>query len=191
MTSLVTRILVRKRGKKTLQVASLVVKGNVMKTIRSLCITREKIATVEEEENRHCREREKEKKREEIEKRKRLLAVVHRQWLDPTVVAVSDFVLTARTTVMKHMREACSRIDRNRQVRDPLYRILEKDGIPVDVGGGSGGCSMQVSALVSRRVDDVTLVLETDPAIQKYPNIIAIARGKKKWQECAHVMRMK
>lgn len=108
--------------------------------------------------------------------------MVHRQWLDPTVVAVSDFVLTARTTVMKHnMREACSRIDRNRQIRDPLYRILEKDGIPVDVGGGCDGCSMQVSALVSRRVDDVTLVLETDPAIQKCLSAIDITAiaGKK------------
>lgn len=104
-----------------------------------------------------------------------LLAVIYRQWLDPTVVAINDYALTAHTTAMKRMREACGRIDRNRQYGKYPLKGFWRDGIPVDVVGGC--CSTKVSSmnvsLASRRVEDPALTLDTDPVIERYASCTA------------------
>jgi len=68
---------------------------------------------------------------------------------------------------MKRMREACSRIDRNRQFGILFKGFIERNGIPVVVDDGC--CSTQVSpvivSLVSRKVEDPAL--DIDPAIEK------------------------
>lgn len=76
------------------------------------------------------------------------------------------------------------------EVRDPLYRTRESDGVPVD---GDGGCSTHSSpanvSLVSRNVDDPALGLETDPAIKKrvcpgaLSDVIVVTRGRDKQRE--------
>lgn len=66
---------------------------------------------------------------------------------------------------MKRMREACSRIDRNRQFGILFKGFIERNGIPVV----DGCCSTQVSpvivSLVSRKVEDPAL--DIDPAIER------------------------
>lgn len=86
------------------------------------------------------------------------------------MVEISDFVLTGRdstTNIMKRMREACSRSSIVIEVWDPLYRILESDGIPVDDGGCSTHSSPANVSLASRNVDDPALALDTDPAMKR------------------------
>lgn len=77
---------------------------------------------------------------------------------------------------MKHMREACSRIDRNRQFTgSSLYLFIERDGIPVVVDGGC--CSPVIVSLASRKVEDPALALDIDPAIERCTNdSIAISK---------------
>lgn len=70
---------------------------------------------------------------------------------------------------MKRMREACNRIDRNRQFGTFFIGFSKMNGIPVVDGGCSAQVSPAIVSLTSRRVAD-PLVLDMDPTIIRYYN---------------------